>query len=73
MITLESEARDPNMFWNEKTGEWNLVLAHALDHEMLFFTSPDLINWTLQSSFGKEPALRMECGNVPISLNFLWK
>lgn len=53
IITLESEARDPNMFWNEKTGEWNLMLAHALDHEMLFFTSPDLKTWTLQSSFGK--------------------
>lgn len=53
VITLDSEARDPNMFWNGKTGEWNLVLAHALDHEMLFFTSPDLKHWTLQSSFGK--------------------
>lgn len=53
VLTLESEARDPNMFWNEKTGEWNLVLAHALDHEMLFFTSPDLKKWTLQSGFGK--------------------
>ncbi|MBD5368133.1 MAG: DUF4980 domain-containing protein [Bacteroides sp.] len=53
IITLESEARDPNFFWNEQTGEWNLALAHALDHEMLFFTSPDLKNWTLQSSFGK--------------------
>ena len=53
VITLESEARDPNMFWNEATGEWNLVLAHALDHEMLFFTSPDLKTWTLQSGFGK--------------------
>ncbi len=53
VITLESEARDPNMFWNEKTGEWNLVLAHALDHEMLFFTSPDLKKCTLQSGFGK--------------------
>lgn len=53
VITLDTEARDPNMFWNDKTGEWNLVLAHALDHEMLFFTSPDLINWTLQSGFGK--------------------
>ena len=53
IITLESEARDPNMFWNETTKEWNLVLAHALDHEMLFFTSPDLKNWTLQSAFGK--------------------
>lgn len=53
IITLESEARDPNMFWNAKTKEWNLVLAHALDHEMLIFTSPDLKTWTLQSSFGK--------------------
>ena len=53
VLTLESEARDPNMFWNGKTGEWNLVLAHALEHEMLFFTSPDLKTWTLQSSFGK--------------------
>lgn len=53
VLTLESEARDPNMFWNENTGEWNLVLAHALDHEMLFFTSPDLKTWTLKSAFGK--------------------
>ena len=53
ILTLESEARDPNMFWNEDTKEWNLVLAHALDHEMLFFTSPDLKTWTLQSEFGK--------------------
>ncbi len=53
VLTLESEARDPNMFWNETTGEWNLVLAHALDKEMLFFTSPDLKTWTLQSGFGK--------------------
>lgn len=53
VLTLESEARDPNMFRNEATGEWNLVLAHALDREMLFFTSPDLRTWTLQSGFGK--------------------
>ena len=53
VITLESEARDPNMFWNSDTKEWTLVLAHALDHEMLIFTSPDMKEWTLQSSFGK--------------------
>lgn len=53
VLTLESEARDPNMFWNESTGEWNLVLAHAIAHEMLFFTSPDLRTWTLNSAFGK--------------------
>ncbi|MDE5841059.1 MAG: DUF4980 domain-containing protein, partial [Muribaculaceae bacterium] len=53
IITLESEARDPNMFWNDETKEWNLMLAHALDHEMLFLTSPDLKTWTLQSAFGR--------------------
>lgn len=29
------------------------MLAHALDREMLIFTSPDMKQWTLQSSFGK--------------------
>lgn len=53
VLTLESEARDPKVFWNDSTKEWNLILAHALDHEMLIFTSPDMKSWTLQSSFGK--------------------
>ncbi len=53
VITLESEARDPNMFWNKETGKWNLLLAHALEHEMLVFSSPDLKTWTLESAFGK--------------------
>lgn len=53
VLTLDSEARDPNMFWNPETREWTLILAHALDHEMLIFTSPDMKEWTLQSSFGK--------------------
>lgn len=53
VLTLDSEARDPNMFWNPDTKEWTLVLAHALDHEMLIFTSPDMKEWTLQSRFGR--------------------
>lgn len=53
IITLESEARDPNMFWDAANNRWVLTLAHPLEHEMLFFTSPDLKNWTLQSVFGK--------------------
>ncbi|MCI9284925.1 MAG: DUF4980 domain-containing protein [Muribaculaceae bacterium] len=52
VLTLESEARDPNFFWDPETKTWTLVLAHALDHEMLFFTSPDMKEWTLQSAFG---------------------
>lgn len=57
VITLESEARDPKIFFNEETGLWNMTLAHALDHEMLFFSSPDLKTWTLNSAFGKEGAV----------------
>lgn len=53
VLTLESEARDPNMFWDADNGRWVMSLAHALDHEMLFFSSPDLKEWTLQGSFGK--------------------
>lgn len=53
VLTLESEARDPNMFWNPDTKLWTLVLAHALDKEMLFFTSPDMKEWTLTGNFGK--------------------
>lgn len=53
VITMETEARDPNMFWNEQTGEWVMTLAHALEKEMLIFTSPDMKNWTLASNFGR--------------------
>ncbi len=53
VITLESEARDPNMFWNPEAKEWNMILAHALDHEMLIFSSPDMKEWKLESAFGK--------------------
>lgn len=53
VITMSSEARDPKIFYNEATGEWNMVLAHALNHEILFFTSPDLKNWTQTDAFGK--------------------
>lgn len=52
-LTLDSEARDPNMFWNADAGEWVMVLAHPLVHEMLIFTSPDMKAWTQQSAFGK--------------------
>ena len=53
VITMETEARDPNMFWDEAHQQWVMLLAHALEKEMLIFTSPDLKQWTLASRFGK--------------------
>lgn len=52
VIAYERESRDPNMFWDAENSRWVLALASALDHEMLFFTSPDLKEWTLQGKFG---------------------
>ena len=53
IVTTDSEARDPNIFWHEPTQKWILTLAHALDKEMLIYSSPNLIDWTYESSFGK--------------------
>ncbi len=43
--------RDPKVFWNETTKIWNMVLV-AGDHAK-FYTSKNLISWTLESEFGK--------------------
>ncbi len=53
VLPLESEARDPNMWWNPATRSWTMILAHPLEHEMLIFSSPDLKEWKQLSSFGK--------------------
>ncbi|MBD5369755.1 MAG: DUF4980 domain-containing protein [Bacteroides sp.] len=52
VIAYERESRDPNMFWDAENHRWVLLLASALDHEMLIFTSPDLKEWSLTSKFG---------------------
>ncbi len=57
--------RDPNVFWNEETKTWNLILV-AGDHA-LFYTSKNLINWNLESEFGKgigEHGGVWECPNL---------
>lgn len=42
---------DPNMFWNDEIGKWNLILACG--QEMRIYTSDNLIEWTEESRFGK--------------------
>ena len=53
VLSLSSEARDPNFFFNPVTKKWDLILAHPLDHEMLIFSSTDLKQWKYSSSFGR--------------------
>lgn len=42
--------RDPNMFWYEPTQRW--VLTMSAGQEMRFYSSPNLKDWTYESSFG---------------------
>lgn len=43
--------RDPNMFWNDSTKEWNLVIAAG--QKMNFYSSKNLKDWHFESSFGE--------------------
>lgn len=52
VITSDKECRDPNIFWHAPSGKWILILAAALEKEMWIYSSPDLKNWTRESSFG---------------------
>ncbi len=52
VLTYESESRDPNIFWDAEHNQWVMELVAALEHKVLFYTSPDLKNWTLASKFG---------------------
>ena len=52
VIASNNECRDPNLYWNEETKEWNLYLVSALTYEVWFYTSKDLKNWKKVSAFG---------------------
>ncbi len=43
--------RDPAVFWHEPSQQWVMTLA---EHDQIgFYSSPDLKEWTYQSSFGQ--------------------
>ena len=44
--------RDPNFFWHEPTQKWIMLLAAG--QEMQIYSSPNLKDWTMESSFGRE-------------------
>ncbi|MDN4609895.1 glycoside hydrolase family 32 protein [Arthrobacter burdickii] len=48
-----TEFRDPKVFWyGGDNGHWVMVAVDAVDRRVVFYTSPNLIDWTLGSRFG---------------------
>ena len=47
-----TDFRDPHMFWNEDIKKWNMILAAG--QHMEIYTSDNLKEWKLESSFGAE-------------------
>ena len=52
LVSEAPDFRDPKVFWNAEAGFWNMILA--VGQEMQIFSSPNLKDWTLESSFGRE-------------------
>ncbi len=50
IVSDASDFRDPKMFYDGKTRQWKLVLAAG--HEVQFYSSDNLRDWTYESSFG---------------------
>jgi len=53
-----SDLRDPNVKWDSKAEHWRLTAVLAESFEVIFFSSPDLKNWTELSRYGPGPATR---------------
>ncbi|WP_417897826.1 glycoside hydrolase family 32 protein [Bacillus haimaensis] len=45
-----TDYRDPKVFWHEETDKWVMVLATG--QSLMFYTSPNLIDWEFASEFG---------------------
>lgn len=51
LTSTHRDFRDPKVFWHADTQKWIMVLA--VGQEMQFYSSPDLKEWTYESSFGE--------------------
>jgi fructan beta-fructosidase len=43
--------RDPKVIWHRESEQW--IMALAAQDRIMFYSSPDLIRWTLESEFGE--------------------
>lgn len=47
-----TDFRDPKVFWYAPTKHWVMVVALSAQHQVRFYSSPDLKRWTQLSDFG---------------------
>ncbi len=61
-----ADFRDPKVFWFAPEKKWVLVAVLADHRKALFFSSPDLKNWTKMSEFGPagDDAGQWECPDL---------
>lgn len=71
----DDNLRDPKVFWHEGTKQWIMALAKGWKMGVEFYSSPDLKNWTHQSTFFMElagrPSIQWECPDL-IQLGNKW-
>jgi fructan beta-fructosidase len=46
-----TDFRDPKVFWHEESGKWIMILA--VKDRVHLYSSPNLLNWTFESEYGK--------------------
>ena len=51
LVSEARDFRDPKVFWHKETRRWIMILA--VGQEMQIFSSPNLKDWTYESSFGE--------------------
>ncbi|WP_185958493.1 glycoside hydrolase family 32 protein [Fodinibius sediminis] len=44
--------RDPKVIWHTETERWIMVVALPTRHKVRFYSSPNLLDWKLESEFG---------------------
>jgi fructan beta-fructosidase len=62
----EADFRDPKVFWHEPTQRWIMVVAWPLHHQVRFYASKNLKEWTHLSDFGPAGAQKeiWECPDL---------
>ncbi len=51
LTSTQRDFRDPKVFWHKESNKWIMVLA--VGQEMQLYSSPNLKDWTYESSFGE--------------------